>query len=464
MKYSFEYKQMCISLYRQGQWPETPAGVKQKWFRKTIRQWVRVEEACGPEALRPKTRGREWTAAEKYALVAKVLAGVSIKSTGIMAGIEHSQLSEWVHRYKIDGYQGLITQREYKSAVKNPMKMTTLPANLTKSDLAKLTKSLKTSKAQEALVVCLDSIRSLEREKNGFLTREELTALVKELHNQGYVLKYLLKAADLPKSTYYDKLYRIDKVEERDKDLTKKIIAIYEKNKGRYGVRRIHHELLNLGYEVNHKRVQRIMHVLGINGKQPKAKYHSYKGEVGKVAPNIINRDFSAEAPLQKWSTDVTQFSFPWGKCYLSAIIDMKTNEVISYDLSRSPNMEQIKRMLENAIQRFPNVSKLIIHSDQGWQYQHQYYRDKLAEHSMIQSMSRKGNCYDNCIIETFFGRFKTEMLYGHEQEYFSFEAFSTAIDRYIDYYNNSRIQKKTNWMPPTKFREASMIKKHLLG
>ena len=114
--------------------------------------------------------------------------------------------------------------------------------------------------------------------------------------------------------------------------------------------------------------------------------------------------------------------------------------------------------MLAKAFQRFPSVQGLIMHSDQGWQYQHEFYRNELAKHGVIQSMSRKGNCYDNCIMETFFGRMKTEMFYGFEKEYPSFEAFQNAIAEYIDYYNNRRIQAKTKWMPPSKFREASMM------
>ena len=128
--------------------------------------------------------------------------------------------------------------------------------------------------------------------------------------------------------------------------LSSEIVSIFNENRKRYGVRRVHRELLNRGFLVNHKRVQRIMNQLGLCGKRPKEKYHSYKGDVGKVADNIINRDFSTEKPLQKWTTDVSQFNLPWGKCYISPILDMNTNEIISYNLSTSPNMEQIKDML----------------------------------------------------------------------------------------------------------------------
>lgn len=289
-------------------------------------------------------------------------------------------------------------------------------------------------------------------------TQGEKAALIKELREEGYALKYLLEAIGLSKSTYYYEIGKAEKVLERNADITSEIEGIFKENKGRYGVRRVHQALLNRGFQVNHKRVQRIMHQLGLMGKRPKEKYHSYKGEVGKVADNVVNRDFSTEKPLEKWTTDVSQFNLPWGKCYISPILDMNTNEIISYNLSLSPNMEQIRDMLQKAFDRFPSVKGLIMHSDQGWQYQHTIYRNELQKHGVVQSMSRKGNCYDNCIMETFFGRLKNEMFYGFEKEYTSFESFSRAIDEYIDYYNNRRIQAKTKWMPPSKFREASMM------
>ena len=245
----------------------------------------------------------------------------------------------------------------------------------------------------------------------------------------------------IARSTYYFELSKVDTVDLKNTAIKDEIITIFNENKGRYGVRRVHKELMSRGFTVNHKRVQRLMHNMQLFGKRPKEKYHSYKGDVGKVADNIINRDFSTTAPLQKWTTDVSQFNFTWGKCYLSPILDMHTNEIISYDLALSPNMAQIHRMLDGAFEKFPSVTGLIFHSDQGWQYQQVYYRDALKEHGIIQSMSRKGNCYDNCIMETFFGRIKNEMYYGYEKDYGSFEEFSKAVEEYIDYYNNRRIR-----------------------
>ena len=292
----------------------------------------------------------------------------------------------------------------------------------------------------------------------GCATQGEKAAIVKELRGKGYRLKCLLKAIRMARSTYYYFINKgeVDVVAIRNEPLLKEIKIIFDENKGLYGVRRVHNELINRGFKVNHKRVQNLMHKEGLKGKTPKERYHSYKGKIGKVADNIINRDFSTTAPLQKWTTDVSQFNFPWGKCYFSAILDMHTNEIIAYDLSLHPNLDQIKRMLEKAFNKFPKTEGLIMHSDQGWQYQHSYYRSELEKHEIIQSMSRKGNCYDNSIMESLFGRVKTEIYYGYEKVYMSFEEFSKAVDEYVYYYNNKRIQSKTKWMSPVQYRITS--------
>jgi transposase InsO family protein len=171
----------------------------------------------------------------------------------------------------------------------------------------------------------------------GCATQGEKAAIVKELREKGYQLKYLLKAMGMARSTYYFEISKTDAVANRNEELVTKIKDIFELNKCRYGVRRIHRELQNQGIHINHKRVQRLMHDMKLSGKRPKEKYHSYKGAVGKIADNVIDRDFSTTKPLQKWTTDVSQFNFAWGKCYLSPILDMHTNEIVSYDLAQSP-------------------------------------------------------------------------------------------------------------------------------
>lgn len=233
---------------------------------------------------------------------------------------------------------------------------------------------------------------------------------------------------------------------------------IFYKNKERYGVRRVYATLRNNGIVINHKKVQRLMHEMGLTIKRKKQKYHSYNGQVGHIAENIINRNFTADGPNKKWTTDVSQFNCPFGKAYLSPILDMGMGDIVSWDLSLNPNLEQIKRMLNSAFKKYPKLDDLIMHSDMGWQYQHLYYQNRLKDKGIIQSMSRKGNCIDNCIMESFFGTLKNEMFYGHESEYSTFDRLYKGIKQYINYYNNERIKSKTKWMPPSKFREASML------
>ena len=266
----------------------------------------------------------------------------------------------------------------------------------------------------------------------------------------------MLKLSGIARSTYY---YHI-KQQDKDKYASEKadIIEVFDKNKGIYGYRRITEQLKKKGYSINHKTVLKLMKALNLRGKQSKnGKYHSYKGEVGKVADNILKRDFTAEKPFEKLTTDVTEFKVCNDKVYLSPVLDLYNREIISYSISLSPNLQQIRDMLTGLFDKLPNTARPIFHSDQGWQYQHAYFRNELKEHGIVQSMSRKGNCYDNCIMETFFGRMKNEMFYGYEKDYSSFDEFSEAIRKYIDYYNNERIQAKTKWMPPVKYRETSM-------
>ena len=219
-------------------------------------------------------------------------------------------------------------------------------------------------------------------------------------------------------------------------------------NNKKYGSPRITIELQNRGYNVNKKRVARIMKENGIQAAKKKRRYNSYKGTVGKIATNILDRNFSTTRPYEKLGTDVTVFITPHGKLYLSPVIDFHTREILAYDLSEHPNMMQIRRMLWNLTNKHGDSLKgAILHSDQGWQYQMLYYRKYLKEHSMIQSMSRKGNCLDNSPTENFFGRLKTEMYYDKEYSFRSLKELKENIRAYIRYYNQERIvtRLKTN-------------------
>ena len=270
-------------------------------------------------------------------------------------------------------------------------------------------------------------------------------------------LAILLKIIKLARSTYYYHLKQLN-LEDKNQDVKNEIETIYNEHKGNYGYRRITLELRNRGFIVNHKKVQRLMKLLGLTARiRRKRKYSSYHGEVGKKAENIIQRQFTAAKPMEKCYTDITEFSIPTSnqKLYLSPILDGYNSEIIAYTLSSSPNLKQVKDMLEQAF-REEEYENTILHSDQGWQYQHEFYHSFLEDKGIQPSMSRKGNSTDNGMMESFFGILKSEMFYGYEQTFKSIKELERAIVDYIDYYNNKRIKVKLKGLSPVQYRTKS--------
>lgn len=238
--------------------------------------------------------------------------------------------------------------------------------------------------------------------------------------------------------------------------IKQEILSIYHENQGRYGYRRITMELHNRGYQINHKTVQRLMKLLNVKCMVRIKKYRSYKGQVGKIAPNILQRNFKADAPNQKWTTDITEFVLFGTKLYLSPVLDMYNGEIISYNISERPVLGQVMDMLDKAFAKIPDNTDLIFHSDQGWQYQHKTYQKRLKDKGIRQSMSRKGNCLDNSVMENFFGLLKSELLYL--REFSSMEEFKVELEKYIDYYNNKRIKSKLKGLSPVQYRLQSSL------
>ena len=269
-----------------------------------------------------------------------------------------------------------------------------------------------------------------------------------------FPLAILLEIAQLPRATFY---YHLKRMNRPDKYAAVKaeITAIYHENKGRYGYRRITTELHKRNFFLNHKTVYRLMKELGLVCRVRMKKYRSYKGEVGKIAPNLLNRDFHTDKPNQKWVTDVTEFSLFGEKLYLSPILDLHSSDLVSYTLSDRPVLNMVTTMLEKAFEKIPDGTNLILHSDQGWQYQHKQYQRMLCKKGIRQSMSRKGNCLDNAVIENFFGLLKSELLYL--QEFDSMEHFKRELIDYLDYYNNHRIKAKLKGLPPALHRQQAL-------
>ena len=268
-------------------------------------------------------------------------------------------------------------------------------------------------------------------------------------------MRKLLITAKLPRSSYY---YHLGHLYEPEKHSGEReaIKQICTENKGRYGYRRVTLELHRKGIHTNHKLVLKLMKQAYLTCMLREKKYHSYRGEIGKIAPNLLKRDFRAVRPNSKWTTDITEFKLLGQKLYLSPIMDLFNGEIISYTLSSSPSFHPVTEMLKNAFHKIPDNSQLILHSDQGWQYQMRTYQKMLKDKGIRQSMSRRGNCYDNSVMENFFGILKSEFY--HNQKFFSIDQFSKELSEYIDYYNNRRIKVKLKGLSPVQFRTQSFI------
>ena len=270
-----------------------------------------------------------------------------------------------------------------------------------------------------------------------------------ELRHQ-FDLDILLSCVKMARSTFY---YYSKKSGQPDKyERVKGLISkVYHDHKGRYGYRRITLLIKRSGIAINPKAVLRLMGEMKLKSLIRVKKYRSYRGNLGKIAPNILNREFKADRPSQKWATDVTEFKVKGNKLYLSPIIDLFNQEIISYEVTDRPVFKGVMDMLKKSLPQAKGSEQLVLHSDQGWQYQMQKYQQLLRENGIKQSMSRKGNCLDNAVIENFFGTLKSELFYMKEYE--SIQQLKNDIKDYISYYNKKRIKLNLNGMSPTEYR-----------
>ncbi|KGI85366.1 hypothetical protein JY98_03610 [Exiguobacterium mexicanum] len=265
-----------------------------------------------------------------------------------------------------------------------------------------------------------------------------------------YPVPGLLQVLDMARSVYYYWRTRLT-ADDKYADVKEAIRSLFHEHEGRCGYRRIHALLERQGFRHDPKTVLRLMDELGLKCLVRMKKYRSYKGEVGTIAPNLLERDFQATGLNQKWVTDVTEFHLFGEKLYLSPMMDLANREIIAYSMSDSPKYSFVGEMLDQAIARLDSERRPILHSDQGWQYQFRAFTTKLREHDITQSMSRKGNCLDNAAIESFFAVLKSELLYLRKFE--DMAHFKQELERYIEYYNHRRIKKRLKNLSPVEYR-----------
>lgn len=403
----------------------------------TIKRWNNIYEAVGKKGL----CGHYHCISdeEKVRLVQDFLKKhISCEQYALETGIGRSTICRWVKIVKTEGFDALRSARKVSE-------------NETRAE-TKDTGTAKDKGAGERAQLSESRKRLIK--KNGGLSkrtksqRKEVTEAIDSLR-PSHPLKDLLSATNMARSTYYYRHKRLS--QDRYQHLKNEVSRVFEESMSTYGYRRITMALKAQGMDVNHKLVLKVMRLQNLMPARQKKRYKSYKGEVGKVAPNRINRDFKSNSPDHKWTTDISQVNINGDKIYISPIIDMYNAEVVSYTIGPSPNLALVTNMLVKALKaRCIQKGDLIMHSDQGWHYQHESYCNILKDNGILQSMSRKGNCLDNSPAESFFGVMKRELLYP--RHYKSAKDFVKAFHKYVDYYNNNRIKLRLG-ISPVKYR-----------
>ncbi|MFJ7726281.1 IS3 family transposase [Neobacillus sp. NPDC097160] len=368
--------------------------------------------------------------------------GASIEEAALAFNIPASTtVANWKYLFETQGIDALQPKAKGRPSMNKKSKKNQ-PIEGSQEALLEEIERLRMENAYFKKVECLSS-------RKGKITEQDKANVIYDLRHEFKVIN-LVKMAGIPRSTYY---YWVKQMNRPDKynEVKELIQQIFDEHHGRYGYRRITLELRNRGLKLNHKTVHRLMKEMGLKCLVRMKKYRSYRGKVGKIAPNLLERDFQATKPNEKWVTDVTEFHLHGEKLYLSPVLDLYNGEIIAYNVEKRPVYPLVSKMLDKAFKRLKDCDTPILHSDQGWHYQMKQYQHALKEHGITQSMSRKGNCLDNAVMENFFGLLKSELLYL--EEFNSMEHFKQELEKYIHYYNHKRIKAKLKGMSPVQYR-----------
>ncbi|WP_342508539.1 IS3 family transposase [Sporosarcina sp. FSL K6-2383] len=445
-KYTVEVKLQAVERYLTGNEGYKSIADSIGATKSQVINWVKLFEAQGENGFK-----KDYTSYSSEfklnVLNFMIETGASLRETASTFNITSpSTVYKWEQLLKSKGLDALEPKKKGRPSMKKEEKKV---------------ESQKLIPAEGSVDALQAKIERLEMENAYFKKVERFSSRTRKITNkikaqvifelkEKYEVVDLVKVAGIPRSTYYyweNRLDRIDKYE----SVKEAIKHVFHEHKGRYGYRRITKELKKYGFTHEPKTINRLMNEIGLKCMVRMKKYRSYKGNVGNIAPNVLQRDFKADKMNQKWVTDVTEFHLFGEKRYLSPVLDLCNGEIIAYKVMNRPVYQLVGDMLDEAVQRLQPGDEVILHSDQGWHYQMRKYQKTLQEHQITQSMSRKGNCLDNAVIENFFGLLKSELLYL--QEFKSMAHFEKELEEYLEYYNHKRMKAKLKDLSPVEYR-----------
>ncbi|HIH9202518.1 TPA: IS3-like element IS1397 family transposase, partial [Escherichia coli] len=396
----------------------------------SLSHWINLFLLHGPRALDCRHK-RSYSPEDKLCVVLYALGhSESLPRVAARFNIpSHNTVKNWIKGYRKSGNEAFIRRRKEKSMTRSDDTHEN-EANMTPEEMKN---ELRYLRAENAYLKAMQE-HLLEKKPPG---AGEKTKVIRSLRC-GHCQSDLLKAAGLARSTLYYQL-SLQKAKDKYADVKQLIASIFHEHRGCYGYRRIHCELQKRGLKFSGKTVRKLMQQLGLKSPVRLKKYRSYRGNMGLAAENILQRQFKAEAPCEKWVTDITEFRAGGQKLYLSPILDLFNGEIVAWETACRPTEELVKRMLNKGLESLAEGEKPLLHSDQGWHYRIKSYQSALADKGLVQSMSRKGNCLDNAVMENFFGHLKEEMYY--RRDYRSVEELENAVNEYITYWNQKRIK-----------------------
>lgn len=376
--------------------------------------------------------------------------GESIKCVSEEIGYSRASIYAWRKRYLKGGTAALMNDKNIK-----PGTLTEGTQDPPDTEMQQLLARM--DSMQMEIDILKETIHVLKKDPgiNTESLKNREKAVIVDALKMKYPLPLLLKQINLSKSSYY---YQESTLKKQDKyfGMRKKITVFFHENSGRYGYRRIHALLRREGNTISEKVVRRIMTEEGLIVRTTrKRKYNSYQGELSPSVPNIVNRDFHAEKPNEKWLTDITEFAIPAGKVYLSPIVDCFDGMIPYWTIRTTPDAALVNDMLDGAVSRLKETEHPIVHSDRGCHYRWPGWISRMEKAGLKRSMSKKGCSPDNSACEGLFGRLKNEMFYNRDWTGVSIREFIDILNEYLIWYNEKRLKTSLGNMSPREYRQS---------